>query len=203
MNACARMAVIATMLSSIALTAHAQNRDSDSSQSGEIALSDDTFQLRYLGREGGVGNGGQLDGAFFLSEERDIVLSAGVQFPANLPADMSFGRRLSLSFGPRVYAALLQEENNDVLALSAGVRARFLVNRRMGLALSGEAFYAPDIITFGTADHLTDLSARAELQMGPDLMAFGGMRWFEFDLIEGGGTRTLQEELFFGIGYRF
>jgi len=203
MNACARMAVIATMLSSIVLTAHAQDRDRGSAQIGEIALSDDTFQLRYLGREGGVGSGGQLDGAFFLSEERDIVLSAGVQFPAGLPADMSFGRRLSLSFGPRAYAALLQEENNDVLALSAGVRARFLVNRRMGLAISGEAFYAPDIITFGTADHLTDLSARAELQMGPDLVAFGGMRWFEFDLIEGGGTRTLQEELFFGIGYRF
>lgn len=208
MNACVRMAVIATFLSSIALTAHAQNRDRSSSdraseQSAEVALSDDTFQLRYLGRDGAVGNGGQIDGAFFLSEERDIVLSGGVLFPATLPDPLNVGRRLSLSFGPRVYAALLQEENNDVLAMSAGVRARFIVNRRMGLALAGEAFYAPDIITFGSADHLTDLSARAELQVGQDLLAFGGMRWFEFDLTEGGGTRTLQQELFFGVGYRF
>jgi hypothetical protein len=29
------------------------------------------------------------------------------------------------------------------------------------------------------------------------------MRWFEFDLAEGAGKRTLQEELFVGAGYRF
>jgi hypothetical protein len=69
--------------------------------------------------------------------------------------------------------------------------------------LSGQAFYAPDILSFGSADSLTDLSARAELQVAPQMLAFVGMRWFEFDLIEGGGERTLQEELFVGIGYRF
>jgi hypothetical protein len=45
---------------------------------------------------------------------------------------------------------------------------------RLSLAVSGQAFYGPDILTFGSADSLTDLSAR-----------------------------TLQEELFFGVGYRF
>ena len=203
MNACARMAVIATVLSSFAFSAHAQERDRSDRQSAEVALSDETLQIRYLGRDGAVGNAGQIDGGFFLSEERDIVLSGGVQFPANLPPQFNIDRRLSLSFGPRVYAALLQEENNDVLAMSLGVQARFVLNRRMGLALSGQAFYAPDIITFGSADNLTDLSARAEMQVSPDLTAFGGMRWFEFDLTEGGGKTTLQEELFVGVGYRF
>jgi hypothetical protein len=78
-----------------------------------------------------------------------------------------------------------------------------VLNRRLGLALAGQAFYAPDILTFGSADNLTDLSARAELQVAPQILAFGGMRWFEFDLIDGLGERTLQEELFVGIGYRF
>ena len=73
----------------------------------------------------------------------------------------------------------------------------------MGLAVSGQAFYGPDILTFGSADCLTDLSARAEMHVAPQMLAFGGMRWFEFDLIEGGGKRTLQEELFVGTGYRF
>ena len=203
MNACARMAVIAAVLSLFALSVHAQQRDQTEGQRAEVALSDETLQVRYVGADGAVGGAGHIDGGFFLSEERDIVLSAGAQFPANLPSEMNFGRRLSLSFGPRVYAALLQEENNDVLAMSLGVQARFVLNRRMGLALSGQAFYAPDIITFGTADNLTDLSARAELAVGPDLTAFGGMRWFEFDLTEGGGKTTLQEELFVGVGYRF
>ena len=203
MNARAWMAVLAAILSLFALSADAQDRDRSGAQSAEVALSDETLWLRYIGRDGTVANGGQIDGSFFLSEERDIVLSGAVLFPANLPADFSVGRRLSLRFGPQVYAALLQEENNDVLAMSIGVEARFVLNRRMGLALSGQAFYAPDIITFGSADNLTDLSARAEVQVGPDLTAFGGMRWFEFDLTEGGGKTTLMEELFVGVGYRF
>jgi hypothetical protein len=203
MNARAWVAAVVAISSSIGLSAQAQERDNSDSQRAEVALSNETLWLRYVGRDGTVGNIGQIDGAFFLSEERDIVLSAAALFPANLPPQLSIDRRLSLRFGPQVYAALLQEENNDVLAMSVGLEARFVLNRRMGLALSGQAFYAPDILTFGSADNLTDLSARAELAVGPNLTAFGGMRWFEFDLTEGGGTRTLQEELFAGIGYRF
>jgi len=201
-----RSAIAAVVMSSFALAAHAQSRsasDDGGGQRAEVALSNETLELRYVGSDGQVGGGGQINGAFFLSEERDIVLSGGVMFPAALPDDLTVGQRLTLRFGPQVYAALLQEENNDVLAMSVGVQARFLVNRRMGLSVAGHAFYAPDILTFGTADNLTDLGARVELQVGPELVAFGGMRWFEFDLTEGGGTTTLQDELFFGVGYRF
>jgi hypothetical protein len=164
---------------------------------GEIALSNDTLQLRYMsgGETVGVEERSRVAGAFFLSEERD---SGGLMFPA----DLDLGR-LSILFGPQLYAALLEEENNDVIALSVGAEVRMLLNQRMGLAVSGQAFYAPDILTFGSADKLTDLSARVELGVAPRVIAFGGMRWFEFDLTEGGGERTLQEELFFGFGYRF
>ena len=196
-------AIVAVVLSSFALSVQAQGRDSSEQQRGEVALSNDTLQLRYLGSAGAVGNGGQIMGTFFLSEERDIVLSGGVMFPAGLPDNLTVGRRLTVRFGPQVYAALLQEENNDVFATSLGIQARFVLNRRMGLAVAGSAFYAPDILTFGSADNLTDLSARLEMQVAPELVAFGGMRWFEFDLTEGGGTTTLQDELFFGVGYRF
>ena len=192
-----RIAILAAALACTSTGAYAQQRDANE-QRGEVAVSNDTLQLRYVGKDGAVGGGGQVTGAFFLSEQRDIVLSAGALFPASL----DFGR-LSLRFGPQAYAALLEEENNDVMAMSIGAEARFVLNQRMGLALSGQAFYAPDILTFGAADSLTDLSARAELQVGPQMLAFGGMRWFEFELIEGGGERTLQEELFVGVGYRF
>ena len=166
---------------------------------GEIALSNDTLQLRYSssGEQVGVA-GSRVNGAFFLSEERDIVLSGGLMFPADLDIP-----RLTVLFGPQIYAALLEEENNDVMAMSVGAELRFLLIRRLGLAVSGQAFYAPDILTFGSADNLTDLSARVELNIAPRMIVFGGMRWFEFDLTDGSGTRTLQEELFVGFGYRF
>ena len=132
-----RIAILAAALAWTSSGAYAQQRDADDSQRGELALSNDTLQLRYVGKDGEVGGGGQLTGAFFLSEERAIVLSAGALFPANL----DFGR-LTLRFGPQAYAALLEEENNDVMAMSVGAEARFVLNRRMGLALSGQAFYA-------------------------------------------------------------
>lgn len=166
---------------------------------GELALSNDTLQIEYVGSGGRMAGGNsQITGAFFLSEDRDIVLSAGMLFPA----DVDLGP-LSAAFGPRAYAALLDEENNDVLSLSVGAQLRFDIPRIDGLAIVGHAFYAPDILTFGSADNITDLSARAEMQLAERLIGFAGMRWFEFDLIEGGGEQTLQEEVFVGAGWRF
>jgi hypothetical protein len=183
----------------LANVAGAQSNDPLTGSAGEIALSNDTLQLQYQTSGDMIGvERSRFTGAFFLSEERDIVLSAGLGFPA----DIDLGP-LTILVGPQVYAALLDEENNDVMSVSVGAQLRFLLNRSMNLSLAGHAYYSPDILTFGSADNLTDLMARAEIGLGDRVTAFGGMRWFEFDLTEGGGERTLQEEVFVGFGYRF
>lgn len=193
------LAALAVSLALMMNLAQAGESDSADDSIGELALSNDTLQLRYIsgGQMIGVDNS-RFTGAFFLSEERDIVLSAGLVFPAGIDLGP-----LSVAVGPQVYAALLEDENNDVMSVSVGAEVRLLLNRRSGLAVRGHAYYAPDILTFGSADNLTDLSARAEIGLGDRVIAFGGMRWFEFDLTEGGGERTLQEEIFVGFGYRF
>lgn len=192
-------ASLAALTLAIAVTpSHAQSLQDDRPRA-EIALSDDTLQLRYIdsGANIDVGRGSRVSGGFFLSESRDIVLSGDVLFPVQL--DFA---RLQILLGPRAYAALLEDENTDVFAVSVGAELRYELDRNSGLALAGQAFYAPDILTFGSANNLTDLSARLEIRLQPRLTAFGGMRWFEFDLTEG-GQRTLQEELLAGIGWRF
>lgn len=185
-----------TGLALVAATAQAQDAQ-DERPRGEIALSDDTLQLRYIDDGDDIARGSRASASLFMSEARDIVLSGDLLFPAQLDFD-----RLQVHFGPRAYAALLEDENNDVLALSLGAEIRFELDRSSGLAVAGQAFYAPDILTFGSANNLTDLSARLEIRLQPRLTVFGGMRWFEFDLTEG-GERTLQEELFAGVGWRF
>ena len=189
------------MLAALLILASVCQAQTDTGRtSAEIALSDETLQLKYIGRGStvGVDENSRFTGTFFLSEDRDIVLSSALLFPANL--DLG---RLTLHFGPQLYAALLEEENNDVMTITVGAEARFLLNRGMGLAIAGHAFYGPDILTFGSADSLTDLAARIEIGVASQVIAFGGMRWFEFDLVGGTGKRTLQEELFVGFGYRF
>lgn len=194
-----RVGGLFSLIALCAGAAVAEETDVLSGPAAELALSNDTVQLRYIGDGELIGvDGSRPSGTFFLSEERDIVLSVGLLFPA----DLDLGP-LSILFGSQVYAALLEDENNDIMSVSIGGEARFELIRSAGLALAGQAFYAPDILTFGSADRVTDLSARVELRVAPRLIAFGGMRWFEFDLTEGGGERTLQEELFAGFGYRF
>ena len=63
--------------------------DIPSGHEGQVQLSNDTLQLKYIsgGKKVGVDNS-RFSGAFFLSEERDIVLSAGLVFPV----DFNFGR---------------------------------------------------------------------------------------------------------------
>ena len=196
------LAVSALMLGAVAVAQPAQAQDLMGDRAiGEISFTDDTMQLRYrdAGRNVDLGRGSRASAAIFLSESRDIVFFGDLLFPADLGGEM-----LQLIFGPRMYAALLEDENNDVLSLSVGGEARFELTSN--IAISAQAFYAPDILTFGTADSLTDLSARVEFELQDRLTVFGGMRWFEFELIEdidGSDERTLQEELFAGMAWRF
>lgn len=182
------------------LTSHlALAQDGASRRSAEVALSDDTLELRYLGQSGlNEVPRSRITGGFFLSEDRDIVIDGGLLVPAGIRLGP-----VSLQFGPRAYAALLEDENQDVLALSVGAEVRFDIDRSSGFAVTGKAYYAPDIITFGAADSITDLSARAEIRLAERMTVFGGMRWFEFDLVEGQGERTLMEEVFVGLGWQF
>ena len=194
--------LVIALLMGVVGTAAAQSESQEEIPSGhevDVALSNDTLELRYItgGKKLGVEDS-RFSGAFFLSEDRDIVLSGGLVFPL----DFNFGR-LSVLAGPQVYAALLNEENNDVMAVSLGAELRFVINEKRDFAVAGRAYYAPDILTFGSADNLTDFSAQAEIEIADQMKAFAGMRWFELDLTEGGGTQTLQDEVFVGLGYRF
>jgi hypothetical protein len=203
MHMWSRIAAIIPILMLLTDAASAQQSGAGAGASydsrAEIAVSDETLQLRYVGPGQGIGGDEtRLSGAFFLSEGRDVVVSAGLQ----IPAEFDIGA-LEIVFGPQLYAALLQEENNDIMALSLGTEVRFDLIPSMGLAVTGHAYYAPDILTFGSADNITDLGARLELNATPRLDIFAGFRWFRFDLTEGGGRETLQDEVVFGVGYRF
>jgi hypothetical protein len=169
--------------------------DADTDPIAELALSNDTLQVRYYGRKDSWADS-RFVGGGFLGEERDIVLTAAMMFPVEL------GQHFDITFGPQIYAALLSEENEDVMAVSLGTEIRWFFDSSRRFAVSGQAFYSPDILTFGSADNVLDLSARAEFKIADRVIVFGGMRWFEFDLTEGEGERTLQEEVFFGVRYR-
>ena len=188
--------VLASVVSVSALHAQQRGRE-DSTRAVELSLSDEAGEVRYRGP---TSIGGQPDTestyAVFLSEDRDIVGSAAILFNT----DLNLGP-LQLRLGPQAYAALLDEENEDVFALAISASVRFDVVPSRGIALVGSANWSPDILTFGSADNLTDFMARAEMRLSDRVIGFAGYRWFRLDLTER-ERNTLQNELFAGIHWQ-
>jgi hypothetical protein len=185
-------------LAFIASTANAQERRRGPiERSVEVALSDESGEIRYRAptNVGGQDNS-EVSYAVFLSEDRDLVASAALLFGTTLDLGP-----LTVQLGPQAYAGLLEEENEDVFALSVGGQLRYDLVRSQGIAIVGSAFWSPDILTFGQADNLTDFMARAEMRVAERVIAFAGYRWFELDLLER-EERRLQNELFAGINWQ-
>jgi YfaZ precursor len=173
-----------------------QERTSRDDAAVELALSDETAQISYDTRTSVGGRDSRALYSVFLSEDRDVVGSAALL----LPSDFHWGA-FDLSFGPQAYGALLNEENEDVFALAVGAELRFNLIPSRAIALVGSAFWSPDILTFGAADNLMDLMARAEMRLTDRLVGFAGYRWFELDLLMR-EDRELQNELFAGVRWQ-
>ena len=193
-----RKALVTALISSlVCITAVQAQTASTASPAVELAFSDETAQVKYRGSTNVIAQkNAEVFYTIFLSEERDVVGSAGLLAGTNLDLGA-----LQIKLGPQAYAALLSERNNDVFALALGVEARYDLVRNGALAVVGSAFYSPDVLTFGEADNLRDLMARAEIGLGPRLIGFGGYRWFTLDQLRQ-EEETLQSEMFVGVRWQ-
>lgn len=162
----------------------------------ELAVAEESLQLRYMIPPPGTGDG-ELGFGFFLNENRDLVASSNFYVEASR---IGF-RDLTVLIGPVAYAALLSTENNDVFSIALGAEARLQLMRNPELTAVGRAAYAPDILTFGSADNLWDVVGRLELPLTDRVTGFGGYRLFEIDLLS--GKAELEESIHLGLRYRF
>jgi hypothetical protein len=178
---------------------HAQESPETAQRWADLSISDQTLDIRYTVP---TKLGGQPESAvsyaIFLSEDRDIVASSKLL----MGTELNFGwEPLHIQFGPQAYAALLNEENNDIFSLAVGLDVRYDLVPSRGIALRGFAYYAPDILTFGAANQATDFMVRAEIGATKRLIVFGGYRWFRLDMILA-EQRNLQNELFAGVRWQ-
>jgi hypothetical protein len=189
--------VVCLLATVLPAQSHAQQVRTPGS-SGEIALSEESVQLRYVRprRQGNI-EAAQLGFGLFLNEERDIVASSNYYVEASR---LRFNR-LTILVGPVAYAALLSEENTDIFALGLGAEARFRLLRDPEVTIVGRAVYAPDILTFGSADNVWDVIGRAEIPITDRVTGFGGFRLFEIDLVQ--GKTELEESVHLGLRYLF
>lgn len=167
-------------------------------QSIEAYLSEDALQVFY-GREMDIGELGrnEVRAGVFLNEDRDLIGMADMLFDVGEPDRRPYW---SLQVGPRAYGALMTIEDQDVFSIGLGGRLSYFLGRNRASSVSLTAFYAPDIVTFGNADNIKDVSVRLETRLSETTNLFIGYRVFEFDLEI---DREVDDNMHVGIRHRF
>lgn len=190
------------IIGTCASPAYAQPDDPEPTTRGheiEFYLAGEALQAMYTTELdiGELGMNGVRAG-FLFSEARDLVLVGDMLVDVDQRPERP---RWSLDVGPRVYGALLSVENQDVFSIAIGGRLSYLFRQNGATTMSVSAFYGPDIITFGNADNVVDVTIRFETQLTPETRVFLGYRSLEFELLD--AERKIDDDVHIGFRRRF
>jgi hypothetical protein len=144
----------------------------------EFYISDDALEAQYvrmldLGELGAT----EVRGGFLYNEDGDLVAIGDLL--ADVGDDVNV-RSLELRVGTRVYGAFLAPEDQDVFSISLGGEAQYFLNAARNASVTLGLFYGPDIVTFGTADDVIDISLRLMTRLRNGTDVFVGYRSLEF-----------------------
>ena len=170
-------------------------------RAAEATLGNDIAQLTYFTPAPINGVQGALDYGVLLATSRQFIGSTALLFRSDLGLFQNF----QLDVGPKAYLALLQgtgTSKSDVAAIAIGASARVDLYPPWGVAVFGSFFYSPNVLTFGSANNIYDLTAGAEARIASQLVAVGGYRWLKFSL-ELQSDNRLSNELFVGVRWQF
>ncbi len=169
----------------------------DQGRAIELSLSDDYIQGRYYTGGGILGFENTINHVgLYFSDNRDIIGNVGImtdRYPL-------FVEGLTLSAGARGYVALLSDPDDDVVGLAPGIEGRYGLPYDFPVAVVGNLFYSPDILTLGDAEDIIDIDVRLEAEIVPDIVGFIGIREFRFDSDEGSDKKAAEE---IQVGARF
>jgi len=174
------------------------------SSSVEAYVSGKTIDLQYY-RELRIEDVGvvQASAGMLYNESRDLV---GIFDALVYLGDQARQREIEVSVGTRVFAAFLNQENEDTLGVGFGGQAEWFFNQKRRSSLRLTAFYAPDILTFGIANNIRDYGLDLQTKVGTHpTFAFVGFRHLEVDTVKEAvsGNRNLDNEVHIGFRRTF
>ncbi|MGH8496517.1 MAG: YfaZ family outer membrane protein [Gammaproteobacteria bacterium] len=186
--------IVYALLVSCIAAGEAQAQEDTNPAEGEIMLTDESVQLTYsaAGNAFDVENS-ELRIGGFLNEQRDIVGSAAFL----VEATRLRYNRFDVSLGPKAYASLLGDADEDIFAIAVGGEMRFELLRRSNVDLVARGWYAPDILTFGTGDRMYDVSGHLELPLTDSVTGLAGYRYFKVNGLT--DDTVLENSVFLGF----
>lgn len=169
-----------------------------SDQAMEVYISEDAVQGMYA-RQLNIQEFGRTEvrAGVFYNEARDLIAIAdGLARIGEIEQ-----RRLTFGAGPRMYAAFLNTENEDIFAIGIGGEARYRLGREQSASIMLAAYYAPDIMTFGTADNMSDVTLRIDFGLNSAVNVFAGYRILEIETLT--EDREIDDHLHLGFRWNF
>lgn len=158
----------------------------------ELAVTEETLQGRYNRDADLVGlDGNRLSFGLLLSDEREAVINGEIMAPGLLAGMLP--DFVTLSLGGTAMIGLLDEPDDDIIALAPGAEARVRLPVPFDTPMFGvgRIFYAPDVVTFGDADRVIDFEGRFEVQFLENTVGFVGYRVLNFEREDQGDDKVV------------
>ncbi len=169
----------------------------------EAYVSGKTIDVQYY-RELRIQDAGVVEASagILYNEQRDLV---AIFDALSYLGDQARQREIEVSVGARVFAAFLNQENEDTLGVGLGGQAEWFFNQKRRSSLRLSLFYAPDILTFGIANNIKDYAIDLQTRVGDSTFAFVGFRHLEVDTVSEAvsGNRNLDDEVHIGFRHTF
>jgi hypothetical protein len=165
----------------------------------EAYVSDEALQVQYI-RELQIEGLGPIEarGGVFYNEQRDLIAMADALAYIGDQADV---RQIEVNVGARMYAAFLNTENEDTFSVGLGGEAQWFFSQDRRTSLKLALFYAPDILSFGIANDIEDISLRLQTRIREGTDIFVGYRSLEISTVA--GDREVDDHVHIGFRRSF
>lgn len=186
-----RKALSAFALAVLAMpAAHAASLDlSLSDDSAQFLLTTPTDQWGMRDGEAGVG--------LLFNEDDDLLGTLRLLSTNRVSPSLRFG------VGVQGYLGDLDEVNETASAIAVGGNVGFSLAAQVPITLVLEGFIAPNILSFGDIERVTEYGARIEGEVSERAAVFVGYRKIEMDLDAGRGDYEVEDGLNLGVRIGF
>lgn len=167
----------------------------------DINLRDTSAQLQYKAALGGTNLGkSEFDMGAIYTSKNNLLGEAGILVKDDIGGNAP---GVSVGVGLKALSARIKPVNVNTTALALGGLVRYSPPAERRLAVVGQLYLSPNIITFGGADRYLETGARVEYEVIPQAVVYLGYRNISFNVKNTNLNTTFDEGVHVGVRMTF
>jgi hypothetical protein len=167
---------------------------------GSISISDTTANFGVFSLKETAVDITRVGADFFFNEPGDKMLSADLKVTRK---GLTNNQNLDFGVKTKAFYFLQHDTDYDGFGLMLGVTARYWIPAEMPASAFVEILHAPQIITGGKAENLTEMLVRAEVRILPKVNGYVGYRYVGTKFSGSSNTYELDSNAHIGVEVAF